>query len=150
MDTYAEFNNKMIDQIDGTVDLRSYYQVCLLCFVDMFGENNVLEFSLWLFRHIFSLRLNEQSRIYEATVKNYVEHTKIIERIFRAYNYQEIINYLKEYETPGIKINGSQVKQRFFDKCHNFFSLDNPSEADFDEKLKKEIGDLVKKYKYEI
>ena len=149
-DFYAKFNNKMIDQIDGTFDLRSYYQLCLLCFVDMFGKNNLLEFSLWLFRHIFSVRLHEQSRIYEATVKNHVEHTKIIERIFHAYNYQEIINYLKEYETPGIKINNSQVKQRFFNKCHNFFSLENPSEVDFDEKLKEKIEDLVKKHKDEI
>jgi uncharacterized protein with ParB-like and HNH nuclease domain len=31
-DFYANFNNQMIDQIDGTVDLRRYYQLCLLCF----------------------------------------------------------------------------------------------------------------------
>ncbi len=149
-DFYSKFNNKMIDQIDGTVDLRSFYQLCLLCFVDMFGRNNLLEFSLWLFRHIFSLRLSEQSRIYEPTVRNYVDSTKIIERIFHAYNYQEIISYLKEYKTTEIKINGSQVKQRFFNKCCDFFSLDNPSEVDFDEKLKVKIEEIVKSHKDEI
>ncbi len=149
-DFYSKFNNKMIDQIDGTVDLRSFYQLCLLCFVDMFGKNNLLEFSLWLFRHIFSLRLNEQSRIYEPTVKNHIDNTKIIERIFHAYNYQEIIAYLKEYKTPEIKINGSQVKQRFFNKCRDFFSLDNPNEGNFDEKLKVKIEELVRKHKDEI
>ena len=149
-DFYSKFNNKMIDQIDGTVDLRSFYQLCLLCFVDMFGKNNLLEFSLWLFRHIFSLRLNEQSRIYEPTVKNHIDNTKIIERIFHAYNYQEIINYLKEYKITEIKINGSQVKQRFFNKCRDFFSLDNPSEVDFDEKLKVKFEEIVKRHKDEI
>jgi uncharacterized protein with ParB-like and HNH nuclease domain len=147
---YSKFNNKIIDQIDGTVDLRSFYQLCLLCFVDMFGKNNLLEFSLWLFRHVFSLRLNEQSRIYESTVRNYIDNTKIIERIFHAYNYQEIIAYLKEYEIPEIKINGSQVKQRFFNKCCDFFSLDNPNEGNFDEKLKVKIEELVRKHKDEI
>jgi hypothetical protein len=149
-DFYSKFNNRMIEQIDGTVDLRSFYQLCLLCFVDMFGTNNMIEFSLWLFRHIFSLRLNEQSRIYEPTVRNYVDNTKIIERIFHAYNYQEIITYLKEYKTTEIKINGSQVKQRFFNKCCDFFSLDNPSEANFDEKLKVKIEEIVKNHKDEI
>mgnify|MGYP005841188797 CR=1 FL=1 len=149
-DFYSKFNNKMIEQIDGTVDLRSFYQLSLLCFVDMFGTNNILEFSLWLFRHIFSLRLNEQSRIYEPTVRNYVDNTKIIERIFHAYNDQEIITYLKEYKTNEIKINGSQVKQRFFNKCSDFFSLDNPSESNFDEKLKVKIEEIVRNHKDEI
>jgi len=149
-DFYSKFNNKMIEQIDGTVDLRSFYQLCLLCFVDMFGRTNLLEFSLWLFRHIFSLRLNEQSRIYEPTVRNYIDNTKIIERIFHAYNYQEIISYLKEYKTNEIKINGSHVKQRFFNKCRNFFSLDNPSEASFDEKLKVKINEIIINHKDEI
>jgi hypothetical protein len=149
-DFYSKFNNKMIDQIDGTVDLRSFYQLCLLCFVDVFGKNNLLEFSLWLFRHIFSLRLHEQSRIYESTVRNYIDNTKIIERIFHAYNYQEIISYLKEYETAEIKINESPVKQRFFNKCRDFFLLDNPSEANFDEKLKVKFDEIIKAHKDEI
>jgi hypothetical protein len=149
-DFYSKFNNKMIEQIDGTVDLRSFYQLCLICFVDMFGTNNLIEFSLWLFRHIFSLRLNEQSRIYETTVRNYIDNTKIIERIFQAYNYQEIISYLKEYKTTEIKINGSQVKQRFFNKCCDFFSLDNPSEANFDKKLIEKIEEIVRNHKDEI
>jgi Protein of unknown function DUF262 len=155
-DFYSKFNNEMIDQIDGTVDLRSFYQLCLLCFVDMFGTDNLLEFSLWLFRHIFSLRLKEQSRIYEKTVANHIGTdeskggTKLIERIFHAYNYQEIISYLKEYETTEMKINGSQVKQRFFNKCCHFFSLENPSEINFDEKLKVKIEKIVRTHKDEI
>jgi hypothetical protein len=149
-DFYSKFNNRMIDQIDGTVDLRSFYQLCMLCFVDMFGTDNLLEFSLWLFRHIFSLRLHEQSRIYEPTVRNYVDSTKIVERIFHAYNYQEIISYLKEFKISKIRINASQVKQRFFNKCSDFFSLENPNEENFDEKLKVKIEEIVQTHKDEI
>ncbi len=149
-DFYSKFNNRMIDQIDGTVDLRSFYQLCLICFVDTFGTDNLLEFSLWLFRHIFSLRLNEKSRIYEPTVKNYVNETKIIERIFHAYNYQEIISYLKDFKTTEVNIDGSHVKQRFFEKCIEFFGLDNPSELDFDEKLKEKIEEIVRNHADEI
>ncbi len=143
-DFYSKFNNKMIDQIDGTVDLRIYYRLCLLCFVYMFGINNLLEFSLWLFRHIYSLRLKEQSRIYESTVRNHIKDTKIIERIFHAYNYEEIINYLKNYITADIIIKDSKVKQRFFKKCIDFFSLDDSNEENFDKKLKVIIEGIVK------
>jgi uncharacterized protein with ParB-like and HNH nuclease domain len=149
-DFYATFNNKMIDQIDGTVDLRRYYQLCLLCFIDMFGKSNVLEFSLWLFRHIYSLRLKEQSRIYEASVKNHLEHTKILERIFHAYNYQEILSYLKEFTITDISLNQSPVKTRFFNKCSVFFGLINPDELNFDEKLKTKIEEIVNQNKDEI
>jgi hypothetical protein len=149
-DFYANFNNQMIDQIDGTVDLRRYYQLCLLCFVDMFGKSNVLEFSLWLFRHIYSLRLKEQSRIYEASVKNHLESTKILERIFHAYNYQEILTYLKEFTITDISLNQSSVKKRFFNKCAVFFHLINPNELDFDEKLKAKIEEIVNQNKDEI
>lgn len=149
-DYYSKFNNCMIDEIDGTVDLRSFYQLALLSFVDTFGTANLLEFSLWLFRHIFSLRLIEQSRIYEPTVKNYVDRTKIIERIFHAFNYSEIITYLKEYETPEIKINDSKTKKRFFDKCCTFFKMGHVSEAEFDKKLKRRIEEIVKKHRDEI
>ncbi len=149
-DFYSNFNNVMIDQIDGTVDLRSFYQLCLICFADVFGKNNLLEFSLWIFRHIFSLRLNEQSRIYEPTVRNHIDNTKIIERILHAYNYEEIISYLKTYRTTEIKINGSQVKQRFFNKCCDFFSLNNPNEENFDEMLKIKFEEIVRKYRDEI
>lgn len=150
VDFYSKFNNYMIDRIDGTVDLRSFYQLALLSFVDTFGTVKLLEFSLWLFRHIFSLRLIEQSRILEPTVKNYIDRTKIIERIFHAFNYSEIMTYLKEYETPEIKINDSKTKQRFFDKCCEFFKIDNADEVDFDEKLKVRIEEIVKEYRDEI
>ena len=147
---YALFNNQMIDQVDGTIDIRRYYQLCLLCFVDMFGKTNVLEFSLWLFRHIYSIRLKEQSRIYEATVLNHLEQTKIIERIFHAYNYDEIITYLKEYSVASIHQKQSSVKTRFFKKCTLFFQLEGPTEEDFDQKLKARIIEIVNQHKDEI
>lgn len=56
---YAEFNNKIINVIDGTIDLRSYYKLALLSFVDRFGRKNVLEFSMYLFRFIYSLRVSD-------------------------------------------------------------------------------------------
>ena len=120
-DKYSIFTKNIIDEIDGTVDLRSYYQLILLCFVDRFGRKNVFEFSLYLFRFLYSLRLNDKSRLYEATVRNFVEDTKILERILNAFTYEEILNYLKDFNANVTTENISGVKQRFFDRVNEVF-----------------------------
>lgn len=134
-DKYSTFNNEIINVIDGTVDLKFFYQLTLLCFVDRFGRKNVFEFSLYLFRFIYSLRLNDKSRVYEATVRKFIEETKILERILNAFTYEEILDYLKKIEIkthPNNITNG--VKQRFYDRICKFFET-NISKENFDEEL---------------
>jgi hypothetical protein len=141
-DKYTIFNKEIINVIDGTVDLRHYYQLTLLCFVDRFGRKNVLEFSLYLFRFIYSLRLNEKSRIYEATVRNFVDETKILERILNAFTYHEIVNYLKDYDVKIKVENLTGVKQRFYERVCKFFRNDFIPSA-YDKELKKAIDNYL-------
>lgn len=137
-DKYAKFNHDIINVIDGTVDLRHYYQIALLCFVDRFGRKNVTEFSLYLFRYIYSLRLKDQSRIYEATVVNFINDTKILERILNAFTYEEILNYFKNYK---VEINTNDlkgVKLRYYERVNSFFD-DKITKENFDANLKEAI-----------
>jgi hypothetical protein len=140
---YAEFNSKIINVIDGTIDLRSYYKLALLSFVDRFGRKNVLEFSLYLFRFIYSLRLSDKSRIYEATVRNFIDETKILDRILNAFTYEDILIYLKsrkfEMQTKDIK----GVNERFYNRINDFFSK-SISKENFDSNLKKSIENYLK------
>jgi len=137
-DKYAKFNLDIINVIDGTVDLRHYYQIALLCFVDRFGRKNVTEFSLYLFRYIYSLRLKDQSRIYEATIVNFINDTKILERILNAFTYEEILNYFKNCK---VEINTNDlkgVKLRYYERVNSFF--DNKiTKENFDANLKEAI-----------
>jgi uncharacterized protein with ParB-like and HNH nuclease domain len=119
---YSDFNREIINVIDGTVDLRYYYQLTLLCFVDRFGRKNILEFSMYLFRFIYSLRLSDKVRIQESTVRIFIDETKIMERILNAFTYHEIITYLKSYELKITNQNLSGVKQRFYNRVNEFFS----------------------------
>ena len=144
MDKYAKFNHDIINVIDGTVDLRHYYQIALLCFVDRFGRKNVTEFSLYLFRYIYSLRLKDQSRIYEATVVNFINETKILERILNAFTYEEILNYFKNYK---VEINTNDlkgVKLRYYERVNLFFS-NTITKENFDADLKKAIVNYINK-----
>lgn len=133
-DKYAIFIKKLLNVIDGTVDLKYFYQLTMICFVDRFGRKNILEFSLYLFRFLYSLRLWEQTRIYEPTVKNFIENTKILERILNAFTYEEIIDYLKNYTVNIKTIDISGVKQRHFERVNRFFE-DKISKDDFDKDL---------------
>ncbi len=141
---YAEFNSKIINIIDGTIDLRSYYKLALLSFVDRFGRKNVLEFSLHLFRFIYSLRLSSKSRIYEATVRNYIDETKLLDRILNAFTYEEVLFYLKnsklEMQTNDIK----GVNERFYNRVNDFFNK-SISKEKFDSDLKNAIENYLKK-----
>ena len=47
-DKFTVFNRNIINIIDGTSDLKHYYQLALICFVDRFGRKNILEISLYL------------------------------------------------------------------------------------------------------
>lgn len=143
-DKYAKFNHDIINVIDGTVDLRHYYQIALLCFVDRFGRKNVTEFALYLFRYIYSLRLKDQSRIYEATVVNFINDTKILERILNAFTYEEILDYFKNYK---VEINTNDIKGlklRYYDRVNSFFD-NTVTKENFDADLKKAIVNYLNK-----
>ena len=142
-DKYSIFNKEIIDVIDGTVDIRHFYQIALLCFVDRFGRKNVHEFSMYLFRYIYSLRLKDQSRIYEATVINFINDTKILERILNVFTYDEILSHIKNFKVE-IKLSDiSGVKQRYYDRINKFFDYKITKE-NFDIDLIKAINNYLK------
>ena len=140
-DKYSQFTNKIINVIDGTADLRHFYQIVLLCYVDRFGKKNILEFCLYLFKFIYSLRLSVQSRVYEATVRNFINDKKIIERILYAFTYEEILGYLKDYEYSVTIEELSGVKKRFYDRVNTFFNCTN-----FDESYNQQLTNAIDKY----
>jgi hypothetical protein len=142
---YAEFNKELINVIDGTADLKTYYQLVLLCYVDRFGRRNIINFSVHLFRVIYSLRLNDKSRIYESTVRNFIDETKIMERILNAFTYDEVINFLKNFEVKVNCVNISGVKQRFFERVCAFFIDTTFSKDQYDRDLQIAIENYLKK-----
>ena len=103
---------------------------------------------MYLFRYIYSLRLKDQSRIYEATVVNFINDTKILERILNAFTYEEILHYFKNYK---VEINTNDlkgVKFRYFNRVSDFF-MDNADSIitieNFDADLKNAIVNYLNK-----
>lgn len=141
-DFYKNFNREIIDLIDGTADLKAYYQVALICFVDKYGKDHLEEFSMWLFRFVYSLRIGDKTRIYEATVKNFFSDTQLLQRILYSYTYDEILGYLKKQKFE-IKSEINGVRWRFLDRIKRFFKLDaiENSFIDLDDQLIKTLED---------
>ncbi|WP_312508895.1 DUF262 domain-containing protein [Chryseobacterium culicis] len=135
---YSILNEKIIYLIDGTVDLKAYYQLALICCVDKFGRSHAEIFAFWLFRFIYSLRVGDKSRIYESTVINHLASTQLLERILYAYTADEVLAFLMEYKFKiDEKIAISGVRRRFLERVNHAFSLgaDNETFKDLDEKL---------------
>jgi siderophore synthetase component len=86
--------------------------------------------------------LSEQSRIYEATVRNFIADTLILERILNAFTYEEILNYIKNYKFQTTK-DVSGVKQRFLNRVSGFFG--NISSENFSSDIEKQIENYLKK-----
>lgn len=141
-DFYKNFNREIIDLIDGTYDLKAYYQVALICFVNKFGKDHMEEFSMWLFRFVYSLRIGDKTRIYEATVKNFFSDTQLLQRILYSYTYDEILEYLKKQKFE-IKSEINGVRWRFLDRIKRFFNLEaiENSFINLDDQLIKVIED---------
>ncbi len=105
--------------------------------------------------------MSEQTRIYEATVRNFITENLLLDRILNAFTYEEILNYLKDYEVNIYtqKITNG-VKKRFFDNVNSFFggsftvekinkdlnkTGENFNIEKYDEELKTAIENYLKK-----
>lgn len=139
---YKKLNNEIIYLIDGTIDLKTYYQIALMCCVDKFGLDKKETFAFWLFRFIYSLRIGEKSRIYEATVINHLRTNMLLERILYAYTQDEVFDFLKEQKFKIDQNNIKGVKRRFLERINWVFELNANTETflDLDEKLIQKIA----------
>ena len=135
-DFYTRFNEEVINVIDGTVDLKSYYELIMMCFVDKYGKEHFEEFAFWAFRFIYSLRVGEKTRIYEATVRNFFIKNNLLERVLYSYKVTEVLGYLKS-QPFEILSEVSGVRERFLFRVNKVLNLSCNSEtfSDLDEKF---------------
>lgn len=143
---YKILNEEIINEIDGTIDLRLYYRLAMMCCVDKFGHENIEHLAFWIFRFVYSLRVGDKTRIYESTVVNHLRDSLVLERILSSYTENQLLSYLKN-ETFYIRSNINGVGRRFLDRVDAKFGLDCNREnyENFDEKLVEKIKSVYGK-----
>jgi hypothetical protein len=139
-DKYYEFNRVVITEIDGTSFLKEFYEIALLCYVNKFGIENLLEASFWIFRYTYSLRISNCKTVRENSIPAFLcENHYIFDLILASFNHEQIIAQLKQfsYKFSAENSEGDTVKARYIRRVIKYFG--NVEKNNFDVTFKQSI-----------
>ena len=145
--TYHHYYHQLISKAESSY-LKQLYDTTLLLYLSKFGEEKILEASLWLFRYVFSLRMGLVVR--EKSVQKFAKDGQLLDWIESSYNHEQLIHFLQNftYKFEAFKLQEGGVRQRFLmgikgeDALH--IKLDeNVEEKSFDTALQKAIKNVV-------
>jgi len=146
---YYKFNITLIKFIDGTAFLKEFYEIAILCYVNKFGVENLLEACYWIFRYTYSLRVIKKI-VRENTITNYINVKRhyLFDIIIGSFNHKQLIGKLKQYrpEFEDKFIDENSVRTRFIQRVELYFnfSVYSPVNCDeFDMKLTERIDDKL-------
>lgn len=116
-EAYLNFRDRVINHIDGTVDLKMLYELGLMCYAGKFGLDKMEAVSFWIFRFVYSLRVTEPNRVTEKGVINHNTKHHFIDRILYTHSEDEVLHWLKAFKyTPNNENFTTGVKGRFVDR----------------------------------
>ena len=149
LEPFHEFYQELICKVEGCGYLKDLYDSCLLVYVSHFGQKKLYEFSLWLFRMVYSRRVTNKKTVKEDSVGALVRESPVYDWILSSYIHEQCIKQLKEFKvevTPeNLGPDEKSVKKRFIEKVDAWFGLSLPNEQLaqlYDEGLK---GGIAKK-----
>ncbi|MDR1847639.1 MAG: DUF262 domain-containing protein [Bacteroidales bacterium] len=139
-DEYYKFNRDIIQIIDGTAFLKELYEIAMLCYVNKFGVENVLEAAYWVFRYTYSLRVSTQKTVREDSIPAFLKRGNyVFDIILTSFNHEQCVQSLKKYKYDFNNENtdGNTVKSRFINRVNRYFG--NITKNDYDAMLKKSM-----------
>nr|WP_299034979.1 DUF262 domain-containing protein [uncultured Tenacibaculum sp.] len=107
---FYELREALIDKNYGSVFLKEFYQIVLMCYVSRFGFYKLFEASLWLFRAIYSMRLTMNRNVVEKSIFKYARETMIINHIVESYTPQQLFNHLTKYK---YELNPNNMEENY-------------------------------------
>jgi len=144
---FFEFKNSLINGANGTVFLKELFQLVVLAYVSKFGFKNIYEFSLWVFRYVYSIRVINRRTVREDSIEKFVREALILDKIFGCFTHQEVINHLKQYNYNFNSENceENRVKGKYILSLGNYFDafFNGMVVTNFDNLLKEAIHDKL-------
>jgi hypothetical protein len=145
-DEYYKFNEKIIQAVGGgTAFLKELYEITILCYVNKFGLENLLEASYWIFRYTYSRRVSAVKTVRENSIPSFLrENNYLFDVILSSFNHVQCIDNLKQfnYTFNNENTDGNTVKARFIKSVNEYF--DNINKGDYDGSLKQAIENKIK------
>jgi hypothetical protein len=142
------FNQKVIQEIDGTAYLKELYEIAVVCYANKFGFDNLLEASFWIFRYCYSLRVSKPKMVRELSIPIFLKSGHFIfDIILSSFNHEQLMDHLKrfEYVYNAEYTDGNSVKKRFIDRVKCYFNFSDTTE--FDKNLKTGIENKINDHK---
>lgn len=96
-DAFYEFRADLLHGEDGTLFLKELTEIALVTYVSRFGFERLLEFALWVYRYVYSLRVSTMRNVREDSIFKFVYDYALIDTILEAYTIDELIVHLKKY-----------------------------------------------------
>nr|WP_314546260.1 DUF262 domain-containing protein [uncultured Massilia sp.] len=115
---FAHYYHVLVAQSDASPFLTRLYDCALCMYISQFGDSQVLEASLRLFRVVFSPRLENKKAVREATVQHFVREHPVLDWIASSYTHKQLMNYLKQFTytvAPDHLGTRGGIKRRFVD-----------------------------------
>lgn len=152
LELYHDFYQNLIQRLEGCSYLKKLYDSSLLTYASHFGQRQLFEAALWLFRVVYSRRVTNSMAVREKSVPSFVQKYPVFDWILMSYSHEQCMERLRAFEVPvnsenlGPEYNG--VKKRFVLDVDKWFGLglaeDRLAET-YDHFLKKAIAKKFEK-----
>ena len=144
---FYTFKNTLINGANGTVFLKELFQLVVVAYVSKFGLKNIYEFSLWVFRYVYALRVINRRTVREDSIEKFVREQLILDKIFNCFTHNEVVTLLKEYNYNFNSENceENRVKGRYILSLGRYFDAFSKGMVvtNFDNILKEAINDRL-------
>jgi hypothetical protein len=146
-DEYYRFNKEVIKYIDGTAFLKEFYEIAMLCYVDKFDIENILEACYWIFRYAYSIRVSNPKTVKENSISAFLKRGNyLFDIILSSFNHESLILELKNFNYAFNNENsiGNTVKARFINRIRKYFGIDIDIDVNnYDDNLKQAIKSKI-------
>lgn len=145
---FYKFRDEIIRYYDGTFYLIGLYEIALLCYVQKFGYQNLLEAAYWLFRYCYAPRVINNKTVRESSISAFICKTWLFDVILNAYEHRLLMQELEayDYDISNDNCQNRSIKVRFVQQVGKYFDFNawtgeegNRSITSYDNKLKKSI-----------
>jgi hypothetical protein len=146
---YYNFNKEVIKVVDGTAFLKELYEIAMLCYVNKFGVEDILETAYWIFRYTYSLRVSSRKTVRENSIPAFISNNHFIfDIILASFTHEQLISNLTEYKYDFNDENadGNTVKSRFISRVNDYFG--NIDKSKYDRILTNSINKKVEDNKH--
>jgi len=119
------YSDPLIQNTHGTAYLKRLFDSSLLLYVSKFGSIQLFEAALWLFRAVYSPRVENEKAVRESTVQAFVRKHHLFDIIVMSFTHRQLVSTLNKfsYDYNSEHSEGKGAKGGFISRVEIYFKL---------------------------